>query len=209
MDYRKKKKLLSLIKQYKISTNKKLRQNYEFKERSMKDLVHIGFSQKKYAGVTIWKYANSLMLRGEQLGICYPYNYGRGKGQWTTPKGITINDVTKKLTSDGKAKQILAQYNKYVNNAELKYIQKNKIPSKGLPIQKFIMLGFEDKRFVDKNVWKLVNEVMKIAQKLKLVYKEPILSITQWWTVGGKYKSDVVRQLIDRQDVKKIYAKYK
>lgn len=58
-------------------------------EDEIKELVHIGFCQPKFYKPSVWKKAKALM---EQLlvpaSLVFPYDYGRGKGKFSTDYDI-------------------------------------------------------------------------------------------------------------------------
>lgn len=58
-------------------------------EEEIKELVHIGFCQPKLYKPSVWKKAKALM---EQLlvpaALAFPYDYGRGKGKFSTDYDI-------------------------------------------------------------------------------------------------------------------------
>lgn len=75
---------------------------------SLSKLTHIGFGHSSGVAPWVWRYAKQLMDRACALGLAKPYNFGRGKGKYTTDS--KIEDVASAMQRDPEAIKIAARY---------------------------------------------------------------------------------------------------
>lgn len=85
-------------------------------DNAIGDLVGIGFCQPRFYLPTVWKYADKMMKRGVALGHVAPFDFGRGKGKYTSERDNT--ELAAILKADPEARQIAENYAKYLKNVE-------------------------------------------------------------------------------------------
>ncbi len=74
----------------------------------LRDLINIGFSQTRHVQPWAWRYAKQLMDRACALGLARPYDFGRGKGKYTSE--LHTPDLAAKLEHDPQAVKIASRY---------------------------------------------------------------------------------------------------
>jgi hypothetical protein len=78
----------------------------------------MGFCQQKFYKPTSWKYAVALMNRVVELKLAQPFDYGRGKGKYTTD--LDDKEIIRKIATDSKVQEIIKQHMKYVEKLKSK-----------------------------------------------------------------------------------------
>ncbi|MCC0726439.1 hypothetical protein KGF36_11520 [Clostridioides sp. ZZV14-6009] len=79
-------------------------------------LIGIGFCEPKYYKATVWKYANLVMQELCNMGLAYPFDFGRGKGKYKS----NADEVTiyKKAKESTKIQEYSKKYLNYITKFE-------------------------------------------------------------------------------------------
>ena len=74
----------------------------------LRDLINTGFNQTRHVQPWAWRYAKQLMDRACALGLARPFDFGRGKGKYTSE--LHTPELATKLEHDPQAIKVASSY---------------------------------------------------------------------------------------------------
>lgn len=88
----------------------------ETKLETIEHLLSIGFCQRKFYKPTVWRYATRLMSELTKQGLCRPYDYGRGKGKFTS--AFKREEILQHMEVTQEIIRIVLGYERYYKKLE-------------------------------------------------------------------------------------------
>jgi hypothetical protein len=85
-------------------------------DKTINQLVKIGFCQPRHYQKTVWNYAKRMMDLACLKGYAEPFDFGKGKGKYVS--NIEIKEVVSLLSQDRQAQEIARKYGNYIRKLE-------------------------------------------------------------------------------------------